>query len=163
MKLLRTIRFDDTDDRVFEAAAGEGEWAVPGGFAFADDTPQSLTGKRRQAFANGFLGLASFGRATFVAVATADAGERDAAVTALAGYFVDRYGAPSVEEAWPVAEAEVAFAAELAEGYAPGTVLAVGRELTADGVKEGYRRVAAEQPGAAQSIWSLFDKDGKTR
>ena len=58
MKLPRTVRFDQSDSQVYETAAGDGEWAVPGGFAFADDSAETLTGKRRQAFANGFLGLA---------------------------------------------------------------------------------------------------------
>lgn len=161
MKLLRTLRFDDSDTRVFERAAEEGEWAVPGGFAFADDTAETLVGKRRQAFANGFLGLGDFGRSTFVAVASADTEQRAAAVDALAAHFAERYGAPSVEEARPAAEAELAFAAELAADFAVGTVLAVNRELTDDGVRESFRRVASDEPGAAQSLWSMFDEEGK--
>ena len=77
MKLPRTVRFDQSDSQVYETAAEDGEWAVPGGFAFADDSAETLTGKRRQAFANGFLGLASFGHATFVTVASADEAVRE--------------------------------------------------------------------------------------
>lgn len=161
MKLLRTLRFDDSDTRVFEIAAEEGAWAVPGGFAFADDSAETLVGKHRQAFANGFLGLDSFGWSTFVVVASAEANQHAAAVDALATHFVERYGAPSVEEARPAAEAELAFAAELAADFAVGTVLAISRELTDDGVRESYRRVASEEPGAAQSLWSMFDEEGK--
>ncbi|NQW08251.1 MAG: hypothetical protein HQ481_00010 [Alphaproteobacteria bacterium] len=161
MKLLRTIRFDDSDTRVFETGAEDGEWAVPGGFEFADDTAETLTGKRRQAFANGFLGLGGFGRATFVVVASIDTNQRDAAVKALAAHFVERYGAPTMELARPAAETEVGFAAELAGDFEVGTVLAISRELTDGGVKESYRRVASEEPGAAQSLWSMFGEDGK--
>ncbi len=163
MKLLRVVRFDDSDARVFERAAEDGEWAVPGGFEFAGDTAETLTGKRRQAFANGFLGLASFGRSTFAAVATADESIRLRLVDVLADHFVARYGAPDRAAAIPVAEDEVAFTAELADGYDPGTTLAVSRDLGPDGVREAFRRGAAAEPGAVQSIWSMFDEDGKFR
>ena len=36
IKVLRTIRFDASDDTVFAHAAGPDEWAVSGAFAFAD-------------------------------------------------------------------------------------------------------------------------------
>jgi hypothetical protein len=163
VKLLRALRFDDSDTRVYERAAEDGEWAVPGGFEFADDTVETLVGKRRQAFANGFLGLAGFGRATFVAVATADDAVRRRLIEVLAGHFVDRYGAPDRAAALPVAEQEIAFAAELCAEYEPGTTLTVVRELGPDGVRESFRRVAAAEPGAVQSLWSMFDEDGKFR
>lgn len=163
MKLPRVVRFDDSDSRVFERAAEDGEWAVPGGFEFAGDTAETLVGKRRQAFANGFLGLASFGRSTFVAVASADDTVRRRLVEVLADHFVDRYGAPDRAAALPVAEEEVAFAAELCAEYEPGTTLTVARELGPDGVREAFRRVAAAEPGAVQSIWSMFDEDGTFR
>lgn len=163
MKLLRVVRFDDSDGRVFESAAVDGEWAVPGGFEFADDTPVTLVGKRRQAFANGFLGLASFGRSTFVAVASADETVRRRLTEVLAGHFVERYGAPGMDAARPVAEQEIAFAAELCADYEAGTTMAVTREIGPDGVRESFRRVAAAEPGAVQSLWSMFDEDGKLR
>ncbi|MGD9830923.1 MAG: DUF6505 family protein, partial [Hyphomicrobiaceae bacterium] len=74
MKLLRTIRFDRSDERVYEVAAAESEWAVSGAFAFAGVEREALVGKVRQAFANGFLGLPSFGRSTFAVVAEAGDG-----------------------------------------------------------------------------------------
>lgn len=163
MKLPRVVRFDDTDARVFELAAEDGEWAVPGGFEFTGDTTETLVGKRRQAFANGFLGLASFGRSTFVAVASSDETTRRRLADVLARHFVDRYGAPGLDAALPVAEEELAFAAELCADYEPGTTLSVVRELGPDGVREAFRRVAAAEPGAVQSIWSMFDEDGKFR
>jgi len=163
MKLLRVVRFDDSDSRVFEQAAEDGEWSVPGGFEFSQDSAETLVGKRRQAFANGFLGLASFGRSTFVAVASADAAVRRRLVETLADHFVDRYGAPDRAAALPVAEGEVAFAAGLCAEYEPGTTLAVVREFGPDGVREAFRRIAAAEPGAVQSIWSMFDEDGKFR
>jgi hypothetical protein len=35
VKFLRTIRFDASDDHVFDRAAEPGEWAVSGAFEFA--------------------------------------------------------------------------------------------------------------------------------
>ncbi len=163
MKLLRVVRFDESDSRVYERAAEDGEWAVPGGFEFSQDSTETLVGKRRQAFANGFLGLAGFGRSTFVAVASADEPMRRRLVEILADHFVDRYGAPDRTAALPVAEEEVAFAAALCADYEPGTTLAVTRELTVDGPRESFRRVAAAEPGAVQSIWSMFDDNGEFR
>ena len=64
MKLLRTIAFDGSDVRVFDRAAAPGEWAVSGAFQFVDLAPAAVTGKLRQAFANGFLGVSSSGRST---------------------------------------------------------------------------------------------------
>ncbi len=41
--------------------------------------------------------------------------------------------------------------------------MTVARELGTDGVRESFRRVAAAEPGAVQSIWSMFDEDGNFR
>ncbi|MEL7153848.1 MAG: DUF6505 family protein, partial [Pseudomonadota bacterium] len=68
MKLARTIRFDESDDNVFERTAQPDEWAVSGAFEFSNWSQDDLTGKARQAFSNGWLGLETFGRSTFVAV-----------------------------------------------------------------------------------------------
>ena len=67
MKLARAIHFDESDTRVFASPARTGEWCVSGGFEFSDWTEGDLAGKARQAFANGWLGLETFGRVTFVA------------------------------------------------------------------------------------------------
>ena len=53
-RLPRTLRLDPSDLVVFDRAAAPGEWAVPGGFAFWDEDPAALAGKRRQAFRAGF-------------------------------------------------------------------------------------------------------------
>ena len=139
MKLARAIRFDESDARVFPRAAESGELAVPGAFAFSDVEEAALTGKLRQAFANGWLGLESFGRATFVAVAEVAPGERDQAVMRLASHFVSDWGAPSLEAALPAAEEEVAYTASLCEAHRPNTLLVVERRLEAEGVREAFR------------------------
>src|SRR4029079_2302916 len=84
MRLPRTLRLDPSDLVVFTAAAAPGEWAVPGGFAFWDEDPAALTGKRRQEFRAGFLGLGSFGWSTLVEVAEATPEQREQATAALA-------------------------------------------------------------------------------
>ncbi len=141
MLLARTIRFDESDLNVFETPAAPDEWAVSGAFEFSNWTEDRLEGKARQAFANGWLGLESFGRSTFVAVAKAEPAERDLAVEALAAHFVARFGAPDLAAARPVAEDEIAFMAELCADHEPNTLLVVERALTEAGVKESFRAI----------------------
>ena len=139
MKLAAAIRFDESDLNVFESAAEPGELCVPGAFAFSDLAEADLVGKTRQAFANGWLGVESFGRTTFVAVRNVTEGERDAAVMRLAAHFVSDYGAPSIEAALPVAEDEIAYMAALCEDHRPNTLLIVERALEEAGVRESFR------------------------
>ena len=82
-KLLRTIRLDASDTFVYERAAAPAEWAVAGGFMFWDRDPATLTGRDRQAFRAGFLGLTSFGWSTLAVVVEATADEREEAVAHL--------------------------------------------------------------------------------
>lgn len=144
MKLARTIRFDESDLNIFDPPAETDEWAVSGAFAFSNWTEDDLTGKARQAFANGWLGLESFGRSTFVAVASIEPAEREAAIEALAAHFVARWGAPDLESARPVAAEEIDFMVELCEEHAPNTLLIVERSLTSGGVKESFRAIAPQ-------------------
>ena len=139
VKLARTIRFDESDTNVFERAAQSGEWAVSGAFAFSNATEEQLAGKVRQAFSNGWLGLESFGRSTFVAVSDLTEGERDAAVMRLAAHLVTVYGAPDLDAALPAAEEEIAFMADLCAEHAPNTLLIVERSLETSGVREAFR------------------------
>lgn len=141
MRLARTIRFDDSDTRVFDRAAEPHEWAISGSFAFSDWTKADLDGKARQAFANGWLGLETFGRATFVAVADITEAEYAAATEALARHFVERYGAPNVGAALPVAAEEMRFMREMCEDHDPNTLLVVERRLVEAGVSEAFRAI----------------------
>ncbi|KAB2919995.1 MAG: hypothetical protein F9K29_03830 [Hyphomicrobiaceae bacterium] len=161
MKLLKTIRFDGSDERVFDKAAEPGEWAVSGAFAFADRAPSSLTGKTRQAFANGFLGVASFGRSTFASVAHASAGEREEIERLLAQHFVAGYGAPDLDAALPAAREEVSFVEDLCRGVLINTVFAVRRTWGADGgIKEEFRTIAPPSgPPPHARIWTVTDDD----
>jgi len=162
MRLLRTLRVDATDERVFERAAASGEWAVPGGFAFADATNEAeLVGKRRQAFRCGFLGLESFGWSTFAVVVEATNETADELAATLARHFVERYAAPDLEAALPAAREELAFAASVAD-QPVGTVLRVERELTDGGVREAFRAVERPRgdPMRHAAAWELSPDAG---
>ena len=138
MRLARTVRFDDSDEQVFEVPAQADEWAISGTFEFSDWTADMLTGKQRQAFANGWLGLESFGRATFIATAKIEEAEYAALIDRLAAHFVDAYGAPDLDAARPVAEDELRFMREMCEDQDPNTILFVTREMVEDGVNESF-------------------------
>ena len=149
-KLARTIHFDESDRNVFSRPADSGEWAIAGGFEFSNWTEADLTGKARQAFANGWLSVESFGRATFVAVARIEPDELARATEALADHFVAIWGAPSREAALEAARAEIAFMQDLCEDQRSNTLLAVSRELTEAGVKEQFRAIEPAEAEIAQ-------------
>jgi len=150
MNLARAIHFDESDTRVFHSPARTGEWCISGGFEFSDWTEADLEGKARQAFANGWLGIETFGRVTFVAVTRVEEAEVEALARGLAQHFVDLYGAPSVEAALGVAREEIAQMADLCDDHAPNTLLTVQRELTGAGVRETYRMIEAEAADLGQ-------------
>ncbi len=156
-----TMRLDESDTHVFERAAEPGEWAIPGSFAFADAEPEALGGKRLQAFRYGFLGLRSFGWSTLVEIGEIADREFEIMVNALALHFVARHGAPDARAARRGAVAVAEFAAGLCE-YEPGTLLAVERELGAEGIVERFKVV---RPGCGDAgrprVWSIVEgEDG---
>jgi len=150
MNLARAIHFDESDMNVFHSPARTGEWCISGGFEFSNWGEADLTGKARQAFANGWLGLETFGRVTFVAVTQVEEAEIEILVQTLAQHFVDLYGAPSVEAATGVARDEVMHMVELCNDHDPNTLITVARELTDVGVKETYRTIEAQAAGLDQ-------------
>jgi len=150
MKLARAIHFDESDQRVYHSPARTGEWCLSGGFEFSNWTQADLTGKARQAFANGWLGIETFGRVTFVAVTQMEEAECDTLTERLAQHFVEFYGAPDLDSARPVALEEIAQMADLCEDHAPNTLLTVLRDLTEAGVRETFSVIAAQDAGIAQ-------------
>ncbi|KCV81834.1 hypothetical protein ATO10_10825 [Actibacterium atlanticum] len=150
MKLARAIHFDESDQRIFHNPARTGEWCLPGGFEFSNWTEDDLVGKARQAFANGWLGLETSGRVTFVAVTQIEEAELSALTDLLAQHFVTYYGAPNVEAARPVAAEELAHMVELCEDHDPNTLLTVARELTEAGVREAFRAIQPQDAGLEQ-------------
>lgn len=150
MKLARAIHFDESDQRVFASPARTGEWCISGGFEFSNWTEGDLVGKARQAFANGWFGLETGGRVTFVAVTEIEAAEIDTLARLLAQHFVTYYGAPSEEDALPVAREEIAQMVELCDEHDGNTLLTVARELTKAGVREAFRVIEAQEAGLEQ-------------
>lgn len=150
MYLARAIHFDESDRNVFHSPARTGEWAISGGFEFSNWSESDLTGKARQAFANGWLGVETFGRVTFVAVTRIEPAEYEALTDRLAQHFVDVYGAPDIATARPTAIEELEQMADLCADHAPNTVLTVVRELTDAGVREQFRFIEANDAGIDQ-------------
>lgn len=150
MKLARAIHFDESDLNVFASPARTGEWCISGGFEFSNWGESDLTGKARQAFANGWFGLETGGRVTFVAVTQLEQSELETLTELLAQHFVTYYGAPSAEAAHPVAAEELAQMIDLCEDHAPNTLLTVARELTEAGVREAFRTIQPQDAGLDQ-------------
>lgn len=159
MYLARAIHFDESDQRVFFNPARTGEWAISGGFEFSNWSEGDLTGKARQAFANGWLGAETFGRVTFVAVTSIEPAEYERLASAIAQHFVAIYGAPSLEAALPVAHEELAQMADLCAEHATNTLLTVARELTEAGVREQFRAITPADADLEQfAIHSVPDE-----
>lgn len=159
MKFLRTIRFDQSDEHVFAVAAVDNEWALPGGFEFAGITADRLTGKTRQAFANGFLGVPSFGRSTFAATAEISDAEHDRVVDMLARHFVDRLGAPSADAARAAALGETRFVIDLCAENPINTVFTLRRVLDDGEIREEFRIITAPSKPLHARVWDVIEDD----
>ena len=158
MRFPKTIRFDASDAKVFNRAAPPDEWAVSGAFAFSNADPEAISGKTRQAFANGFLGVDSFGWSTFVSVAEIDDAEYERVIDALADHFVEVYGAPDRAAARPAAEAEAAFAAGLCDKPL-NTLLSVSREFGEAGIVERFHVIERQLEPVHTKIWEIVEDD----
>lgn len=148
--LARAIHFDESDMNVFHSPARTGEWCISGGFEFSNFTDADLTGKTRQAFSNGWLGLETFGRVSFVAVTQIEAPEKEALIDALSQHFVDYYGAGTVDAARGVATMEIDHMMDMCNNLDPNTLLTVARELTDAGVNEGFRVIEPQEADIMQ-------------
>ena len=158
MKFARTIRLDASDQNVFDNPAEPGEWAVAGTFEFADGDPAGWTNKQQLAFKSGWLGLGSFGRSTFVQVAVLPDGQVEDAVRALAGHLFERYGAPDMMAALDAARGECRDMADLCD-HPAGTLLAIERDLTDEGIAERVRIIPAKGEGQHARIWGVAGDD----
>lgn len=159
MKLARTIRFDPSDLNVFPKAADEGEWALVGTFCFAGIEESSLTGQVKQAFSNGFLGLSSFGFSTLVSVSTAKIEHLEDIENLLAERFIREFGAPDEKTARAAACEEIGFMADLCSEHKTGTLLAIQRRWTNDGIAETFRSLPKPESCAEQKIWTIVEDD----
>ena len=154
MKFPRIIHLDPSDARVFDPPAEPGEPALPGSFAFTDTDPESLGNKARRAFHHGWLGIGSFGRATFVQIGEIDEAGFEDVVEQLTVHFVAHYGAPNREAAHPVARAQAEDAVELCTG-APGTLLSIERDMTEQGLSERVRAIHREPARDPAPAWTI--------
>jgi hypothetical protein len=154
MRFPCTIRLDASDSRVFAVAAEPGEWAVTGGFVFADREPAALSGKELRAFAQGFLGTASFGWSSLVSVAEIGFAEYEGVIEALAQHLLAGYGAPDIATARAAAREEAEFAAGLCT-HRINTLIAVERSFGPQGIVERFRTVAAPRAAPHAQIWTI--------
>ena len=159
MKLARTIRFDASDEHVFDQAAEEGQWAISGSFSFAHMRDEDITGKVKQAFANGFLAVPSFGYSTLVSVAKASEDDISQLRADLIDHFITCYGAPDEAAAGAVADDEIAFMADVCQEHKTGTLLSLQRKLTQEGIKEQFRSLAKADSCAEQQIWQIVEEE----
>lgn len=156
MRLPRAIRLDQSDLRIFDRTCDPGEWAVTGSFTFADAQPVPSERKEWLAFKTAWLGIESFAYTTLVEVAETDEAEFMQCVERLARHLVDRFGAPSLAAALPVARAELDDAASLCD-HKIGTLLALEREMTDEGLRERVRVIQPERARDHARIWTIVD------
>ncbi len=151
VKLLRTIRLDPSDSFVYDRAAQPGEWAVPGAFEFWDRDVAQMSGRARQAFRAGFLGLTSFGWSTLVVAVDVRPEERAEALESLAQYLLRSHGAPDIDAARAAAADEINYAEKLAL-HPAGTLIAMHRAVDEAGdIREQFRTLhAADAKEASQ-------------
>ncbi len=140
-QMLRVLRLDGSDARIYDPVAVPGEWAVPGSFHFWDGDPERLSTPQRQAFSTGFLGIGSFGWTTLVAVAQIGPSELEQITHQLAEHLVEAFGAPDVATALPAAREEIAFAQSLCE-HPLGTIIALSRQIDGQELSEDFRQWA---------------------
>lgn len=157
-KLLKTIRFDPSDTHVFDHAAEPDEWAIPGGFLFGDDEQESLTGKRKQAFSNGFFSLQRFGHSTFVSVAEISDEVFEGVTQDLARYFADHANAPSREVALKAAGQELDFVCEMCSQVPINSIFALRRYLDDDGhIREEFSIIDAPGAKPHARVWEVVE------
>jgi len=140
-KLLRAVRLDDSDERVFRAvgAARDGEWVVSGGYAVCDfaRAPRCDPPCHCQ---SSFVALASRARCSIAEVVEVPDSAIEEQVEALAWFLLKGWGAPTWEAARAVAEEEIRHTAGVCETLSPEVWITVKREPRGDGaaIEEQY-------------------------
>jgi hypothetical protein len=133
-KLLRAVRLDDSDERVFRAcgAARDGEPVVSGGFATCDFTRERQCDPSCHCEAS-FVAVGSKARCSIAEVVEVSEDELAEQVELLAWHLVRAWHAPSWEAAHRVAEEEVRHTSEVCETLSSELWITVKRERRADG------------------------------
>ena len=141
---------------MFDDTAEAGEWAIPGSFAFINDEPEQLEGKRLQAFKHGFLGTQSFGWCSLVEVAEISDDEYQQLIDRLAQHMVNAHGAPHIAAALPVAADEADYAVNLCS-HPLHTLLTIERDFDDEGLIESLKviRPADGVDHSKVKLWGL--------
>ena len=150
----KTIRFDDSDTNVFTSAEEPGVWAVTGTFCFADADFESLSRKNKLAYSSGWLGTKTFGWSTFVQVTTIEDEQFDALVSRLSGYLMDQFNAPDLFAAINAARDEALYTSECCD-HPDGTLLAIEREMTENGIAERVKAIPPEKDSLHSKIFDV--------
>jgi len=157
-KLLQTIRFDVSDTHVFEQAAEPGEFAVPGGFWFSQFDRNDIEGKRKQAFANGFLSLETFGFSTLTSIVEVSEDKIADVVCLLARRLISDFGAPDKASAKEVAGQELSFVLELCEDVPVNSIFALSREFDAKSeIREQFRIIEPPKEQVHARVWEVIE------
>lgn len=154
MKLAKIIRLDVSDLNIFLKPAEPEEWAVTGTFAFVDAEISAFDNKQKIAFKSGWLGLESFGHSTLVSVTVIPDSEYEQLVRKLAEHLFRAFGAPDMLAALEAARHELADMAALCD-HPSGTLLAIGRDMEADGISEQVRKIASPDGENHARIWEI--------
>jgi hypothetical protein len=165
VRLLRAVRFDATDERVFPAAAADGEWLVTGSFLWAGVDPATLEAKARLAFAQGFLGIESFGFASLAAAGRIEPDVFRALEDRLVERLLERAGAPDRAAALAAAAELLADSMALARHLPPGALLAIERRIdpSSGALAERIRKLEAP-PGLHARVFEIaIAEDGDER
>ena len=157
MNLARALQFDKSDSFIFPKAAPAREWVISGSFEFGSLSADDLTGQTGRAFTDGWLGVESFGRTTYAAVAQIEDDAFEALIDSLAAHFVSAFGAPSLEAARPVAYAELQHMVDLCNEHEPNTILSVRRELTDSVIEEVFQII--ESPEVEMELQAATSSD----
>ena len=156
MKLAKTLRLDVSDTYVFDRAAETGEWAITGTFAYIDGDPSSWSSKKQLAFRTSWLGIGSFGNATFVQATEISTEEYSQTLQTLATYLVEKYNAPSQDAAAKAARQELEDMANLCN-HPAGTLLAIERTITEQNITEKTRVLISSDEPINAKTWTIVE------
>ena len=153
MKLAKTIQLDVSDKHIYEHRANPQEWAIVGTFYYMNSDPNNWSKKNKFAFQSAWLGLTSYGNSTFVQVTEIIEYEYHLIIESLAKYLVERYNAPSIEDAKYASKKEIDDMTALCD-HPPGTLLSVERSLVENGIKEKIRVIKPIKKQRGGKAWS---------
>jgi hypothetical protein len=154
MKLAKTIQFDVSDNHIFEHPANPQEWAIAGTFSFVDSDPDNWSRKHKFAFQSAWLDLKSYGNSTFVQVTEIPIKEYEFIINSLAKHLVEKYNAPSLEDAKQASKQEIDDMAALCN-HPQGTLLSIERSLVENGIKERTRVIKPTKERSKAKVWNI--------